>query len=397
MRKFTLQSVLLFAIVLVSVFSTKAQNSQRKYIGYKQNMGEIIVTVSDGIYKIMPFNKKAFHISFYPNNKDVKDFSYAVDIKPEKPDYIIKDEKNILKIESKELKAFINKDPFNISFYRHAKMIFTENEGYINTDSSQIMNFKIEEDEVLFGGGARVLGMNRRGNNLELYNRAHYGYETHSELMNYTLPMYISSKKYAVLFDNASIGFLDLDSKKNNTVEYSTVSGTMNYFVVIGKDWFDLNNQFTTITGKQPLPPRWAFGNFSSRFGYHSQKEVLNTDDKFFEDEIPVEAVIIDIYWFGKEIFGTMGNLNWYRDSFPDPEKMITQLNNKGVKTILVTEPFILTTSDRWQEAVDNKVLCTDSTGNPYTYDFYFGNTGLVDVFNPEARNWFWNILKSNR
>ena len=394
MKKFTTNLILITFVLVSFVGSLQAQNANRKYLSYKQNVGEIIVTVSDGYYKIVPYNKKAIQVSFFPNNTELKNFSYAVAISPEKPDYLIKDEGNILKIESKNLKVFVSKEPFNISFYRFAELLFSENEGYIKTDSSQQMNFKIEDKEVLFGGGARVLGMNRRGYDLELYNKAHYGYETHSELMNFTLPMYISSKQYAVLFDNASKGHLDLDSKKTNTIKYETVSGTMNYFVISGGDWFDLSDQITNLTGRQPLPPRWAFGNFSSRFGYHSQKEVLTTVDKFFSDGIPVEAAIIDIYWFGRNITGSMGNLDWYKDSFPDPTAMINQLNKKGVKTILVTEPFILTTSTRWKEAVDNKVLGTDLAGNPYTYDFYFGNTGLFDVFKPEARDWFWNIYK---
>ncbi len=394
MKQPILKQIIFFAIAIVVIANANAQNSQREFISYKQNVGEIVVTVSDGVYKIVPFNKKAFHILFYPKGAEVKNFSYAVDEKPEKVDFLIRNESGVLKIESKSLKVFVNKSPFNISFYRHGELLFTENKGYIKTDSSQIVNFKIDDNEVLYGGGARVLGMNRRGNNLELYNRAHYGYETHSALMNYSLPMFISSKQYAVLFDNASKGFLDLDSKKDNTVQYETVSGTMNYYVIAGSNWFDLTNQYTLLTGRQPLPPRWAFGNFSSRFGYHSQKEVVNTVNKFFDDDIPVEAAIIDIYWFGKGIFGSMGNMDWYRDSFPQPDKMINQLAQKGVKTILVTEPFILTTSNRWQQAVDRQVLATDTTGKPFTYDFYFGNTGLVDVFKPDARKWFWDIYK---
>ena len=47
--------------------------------------------------------------------------------------------------------------------------------------------------------------------------------------------------------------------------------------------------------------PRWALGNFSSRFGYHSQKEVEQTIAKFKEEQIPVDAIILDLYWFGKE------------------------------------------------------------------------------------------------
>lgn len=386
-------NVLVF-VLLVNSVQIFSQNSQREFIDYKQNVGEVIINVSDGHYKVVAYNKKAFQVTFYPNNYEVKNFSYATAIKPEKADYLIKNESNVVKIESKELKVWVTKKPFNISYYRYSELLFSENEGYSKTDSLQKMNFKIEPSEVLYGGGARVLGMNHRGYNLEMYNKAHYGYTSHSELMNFTLPMYISSKKYAVLFDNAAIGHLDLDSKKNNTIEYETVSGTMNYFIICGRDWFDLNDQITNLTGRQPLPPRWAFGNFSSRFGYHSQKEVENTVDLFFENNIPVEAAIIDIYWFGKGITGTMGNLDWYKPNFPDPEAMIAKLNKQGVKTILVTEPFVLTTSSKWDDAVENKVLGTDSTGNPYTYDFYFGNTGLVDIFKPEAKEWFWDIYK---
>lgn len=394
MRKFT-KNILLITVITVSIaLNTYSQNSKRSYIGYHQNVGDIIIEVTDGEYTITPHSKKAFQISFNPKNSILKNYSFAVDKKLENVYFKIYDKTDVLKIESHSLKVIINKDPFNISFYKNAKLLFTENEGYSKTGSLQLIDFKIDDTEVLYGGGARVLGMNRRGNNLEMYNRAHYGYETHSELMNFTLPIFISSKQYMVLFDNASVGTLDLDSKKNNTVEYRTVSGTINYYVVIGNNWFDLADQYTALTGRQPLPPRWAFGNFSSRFGYHSQNEVLNTVNKFIEDDIPVDAVIIDIYWFGKGMFDTMGNMDWYRDSFPDPKKMINQLTQKGVKTILVTEPFVLTTSDRWQNAVDEKVLATDSTGEPYTYDFYFGNTGLIDVFKPEAKEWFWDIYK---
>ncbi|RZJ25867.1 MAG: DUF5110 domain-containing protein, partial [Flavobacterium sp.] len=75
-------------------------------------------------------------------------------------------------------------------------------------------------------------------------------------------------------------------------------------------------------------------------------------------------------------------------------KKMLSDLNAQGIKPILITEPFILTTSKKWQEAVDKKVLATDASGKPFKYDFYFGNTGLIDIFKPEARDWFWNIYK---
>jgi len=164
--------------------------------------------------------------------------------------------------------------------------------------------------------------------------------------------------------------------------------------VIVGNTWEDLIYNYTELTGRQPLPPRWALGNFSSRFGYHSEAEARKTIQKFKDENIPVDAIILDLYWFGKEVQGTMGNLEVYRDSFPTFEKMVDDFNKMGIKTIPITEPFILTTSKKWQEAVDKKILATDTKGNPFTYDFYFGNTGIIDIFKTEGKKWFWNIYK---
>ena len=383
---------LLALTLLFSALSISA--SARKFKSYQDNNKEVSIRVNGGTYVISPISKKIVHIEFLQKRRENKDFSYGAIAEPGNVSYSVTETSDSLYIKTEGIEVHIGKKPFEMQFFYNGKLLLSDVEGFERKKKMLTTELSISEDEILFGGGARVLGMNRRGNNLQLYNCAHYGYETHSELMNYTIPMFISSKKYAVLFDNASIGWLDLDSEGENEVEYETVSGTINYYVIADDDWYGLTEAYTSLTGRQPMPPRWAFGNFSSRFGYHSQEEVLNTIEKFNEDEIPVDAAIIDIYWFGKGIFDEMGNLEWYRDSFPEPKRMISKLENQGVKTILVTEPFILTTSNRWEEAVENDVLATDKKGNPYTYDFYFGNTGLIDIFDPLARDWFWNIYK---
>ncbi len=385
----------LVLLLMVTSWQSTAQEITRQFSGWKETGNAVEISVNDGKYIIQPMNEKVVHVTFYPTGKELKNFSYAAAISPDKSNIPVTTETATqIIIDSKGIDVLIEKQPFKISYSLNGKPLLAEGNGYHEADSSWMLNFSITNDEVLYGGGARVLGMNRRGNRLMLYNRAHYGYETRSELMNYTLPLTLSSNGYAVLFDNAGLGYLDLDSKKTNTLSYESHSGTPNYYVIAGADWFDLVSQYTMLTGRQPLPPRWAFGNFSSRFGYHTQKETEETVELYFKENIPVDAVIIDIYWFGKEIKGEMGNLAWYTDSFPSPDKMIKKFEKKGVKTILVTEPFILTTSKRWDEAVQKDVLAKNAEGKPYTYDFYFGNTGLVDLYKPEAREWFWNIYK---
>ncbi|MEN8119879.1 MAG: TIM-barrel domain-containing protein [Bacteroidota bacterium] len=387
-----------FFITIISIFIASnlfAQQATRNFKGFKDFKDQIEVYTNDGKYIIKAYNDKIIETSFIPEGEILNKFSYAVVLKPLETETKLIDNKQSLLYKTDGISVKVEKSPFKISYYFRDKELIAENKGYIKTDTSEIINFSLDKTEALFGGGARVLGMNRRGNRLELYNRAHYGYTTNSGLMNYSIPMVLSSKIYAVHFDNAPIGFLDLDSKGTNDLNYETISGRKTYQVIAGDSWYDLIDQYTELTGKQPIPPRWAFGNFSSRFGYHSEKETRETVNKFIQDSIPVDAVIIDIYWFGKDIKGQMGNLAWYRDSFPTPNKMIADFKEKGVKTILVTEPFILSTSKRWDEAVKEKILCTDTAGNPFLYDFYFGNTGLIDLYKPKAKEWFWGIYKS--
>jgi len=383
---------LFFLIAGCSILN--AQNADRKYVSITQKNSIVEIKTNDGVYQIKPYSTKIIETSFIPNGEVYDPNSHAVVLEPGNVEFSVVEKEDFIELATSGISVEIRKNPFQILYSYKGEPLISEGKGYVKNEEFETLDFNLTADEILFGGGARALGMNRRGNRLQLYNRAHYGYEEKSELLNYTLPIVFSSNKYLLHFDNAPIGFLDLDSKKDNSLKYETISGRKTYQVIAGDSWEDLIDQYTSLTGKQPMIPRWALGNFSSRFGYHSQKEVEETIQKFKEDSIPVDAVILDLFWFGKEMKGTMGNLEFARDSFPEPKKMISKLAEQGVKTILVTEPFILTTSKKWDEAVAKKVLATDKAGNPFTYDFYFGNTGLVDVFKPEAQTWFWNIYK---
>jgi len=383
---------ILFLLLVSSILF--AQNANRKYLSHSWKNNVLEVKTNDGTYRIKPYSDKIVETSFIPNGENFDANSHAVIKSPEKIKANVSKTNNSVSLSTKDLTVVINKSPFRITYSNKGKVLLSEKNGYIKKDSTEILQFNLDNSEVLYGGGARALGMNRRGNRLALYNRAHYGYETRAELMNFCIPVVLSSKLYAVHFDNAAIGYLDLDSKKSNTLEYETISGRKTYQLIVGDSWEDLVFNYTDLTGKQPLPPRWSFGNFSSRFGYHTQEEVENTIKKFEADNIPVDAIILDLYWFGKTIKGTMGNLDWDKDNFPNPEKMIADLNAKGVKTVLITEPFILTTSTKWQEAIDKNILVKDKFGKPATWDFYFGNTSVVDIFKSEGKDWFWNVYK---
>jgi alpha-glucosidase (family GH31 glycosyl hydrolase) len=376
-----------------------AQNADRHFLGYKSVAGSgFEIATSDGRYLIRPYAANIVETRFVPAAEEGRQqqASHAVILTPGPVPVQVKDDAARIVLATEGITVTVEKDPFRISYSYKGRPLVAEKRGYAPAagKAMESIEFTIDGSEALYGAGSRAVGMNRRGFRFPLYNKASYGFGTHAEQMGYGIPMALSSKRYAIHFDNPQTGYLDLDSRKDGTLRFETIGGPKTYQVVAGDDWAAIMDGYTRLTGRQPLPPRWAFGNFASRFGYHSEAETRAVVDRFIAEGIPLDAVVLDLYWFGKTVKGTMGNLAWDRDSFPHAERMMADFADKGVKTVLITEPFILTSSKRWNEAAQQGVLATGKDGKPYTYDFYFGNTGLVDVFKPEAKAWFWDIYK---
>ena len=374
-------------------FTACAFALQQNYISHTLSDNMLNINTDRGLVQLTFYNSDTVEAFYQPEGlKQLPSFSIAA--KPIKTKLRLKNTAQQLIFSSSELIIIIEKSPLRISYVNNDGNVITEDRGFILEQDKRGFRFGLNDDEKLMGTGERVLGMNRRGHKLSLYNKASYGYTTFAEQMYYSLPIVLSSKKYLLMFDNSASGSVDLGKTEKDILEFTAVDGRTSYVLITGKNTPEIIENYVSLTGKQPLPPRWALGNFSSRFGYRTEAEARATIDKFQQDDFPVDAIILDLYWFGPDIKGHMGNLNWDYQAFPTPEKMMADFKQQGIKTILVTEPFILTSSARWQEAVAAGAITPGPDGKPKTFDFYFGNTGLVDVFNPKAQEWFWGIYR---
>ena len=384
----------LFAVILFSCFSA-AEAASYQYRAYHlsndDQLNKLIIDTDKGPLSIRFLTPNSTEVFYHPPH--IKQLpSYALAIKPSKLKLTVQEDKQTIRFSSKQLTVLINKSPLQLSYYKNGHLLASEEAGFFFFFSLRGVRFKLNDDEKILGGGERVLGMDRRGQRLPLYNRADYGYSTHSAQMNFSLPAIMSSKKYLILFDNSAKGVLDIGKSEANILQFQAVAGRTAYIFIAGKSYPKLIEHYVEVTGKQPLPPRWAFGNFASRFGYHSQQQAETVVSQYRNQAIPLDAIIFDLYWFGKDMKGFMGNLAWDRNAFPTPEKMITDFKQQGVKTIVITEPFILTRSKNWQDAAAKQALALNLAGKPKTYNFYFGNTSLVDVFSKQGQDWFWTF-----
>ncbi len=250
---------------------------------------------------------------------------------------------------------------------------------------------QLQDGEMIFGGGERALPLNRREYRFNLYNNPWYGYSEGADNLNFSVPFFTSSKGYGLFFDNGSKGYADIGKKDPNVFEAGFLSGELNVYVIFGKDYQEILTSYQQLTGFQPMPPKWAMGNFMSRFGYTSEKQTKEIVAKMRTEVMPFDAVIFDLFWFGDSIKNTLGNIDWVnKTKWPNPKRMIADLKKDYINSILITEPFFLKGTKSYPYA--EQFLAKDSVGKAYQLqDFYFGKGGLLDIFRKDAGDWLWN------
>lgn len=247
-----------------------------------------------------------------------------------------------------------------------------------------------------YGAGERGHSFNLSGDTLVMYNKQNYGYKKGEERinqMNISMPLFISSNGYAVLFDDYAAAKMIM----GNPIKYITESKEpVSYYFINGAGSIaDVTENFTLLTGRQELPPFWALGYITSKYGYKTQNETTGVIDTLKLNGYPVDGVVLDLYWYGKE--EDMGRLAWEPEQWPDHRKMLADLKKKGVNTVIISQPYVLRNGkaiDNYNELSPRGMFCRDSAGNTHDVTIWVGTGGMFDVSNPDTRTWLRNRYK---
>ncbi|MCM1066734.1 MAG: DUF5110 domain-containing protein [Muribaculaceae bacterium] len=249
-----------------------------------------------------------------------------------------------------------------------------------------------------YGAGERGHSYNLRGDTLVMYNRQNYGYtgsDPRISQMNITMPLALASDGFAVVFDDYAAAEMIL----GDAIKYVTESTKpVTWYYVGGTDNLaDLTEELTELTGRQPLAPLWTLGYITSKYGYRTQAETEGTIDTLKQHGYPVDGIVLDLYWYGKE--EDMGRLAWEPSQWPDPEAMLRGLKTKGVNTVTISQPYVLRNGraiDNYRELAPKGMFVADSTGQaPQEVTIWVGEGGMFDVANPDTRRWLGDRYKA--
>ena len=112
------------------------------------------------------------------------------------------------------------------------------------------------------------------------------------------------------------------------------------YFMAYGHDYKQALKDFTVFAGQVPLPPRYAFGYWWSRYWSYSDKEVRELVRKMEQYDIPLDVLVIDMDWhYTEKGKGGWTGWTWNKKLFPDYPRLISDLDAKGIRTTLNLHP----------------------------------------------------------
>ncbi|MFC0875598.1 TIM-barrel domain-containing protein [Saccharicrinis sp. FJH2] len=364
-------------------------NAKNRYISKIYDGKDLLVSTDSGEYILSAVKENIIKVSFR-NQRIYSNKTYAPVITGTLETHLT-ELNNELVLSTDEIDVHINKFPVSINFVYRGALKLGGLKFETSTDTMIYQN-RMKPGEQIYGTGARALPLNRRGYRFQCYNQANYGYGNGADFLNYSIPQIMSSEKYMLLFDNPARAWFDIGNRDVDRFSFESMGGNATVYFFADDSYDKLVSDYVKFTGMQPIPPVWALGNLQSRFGYRSQMQTENVVDSMFQAGYPMDAIILDIFWFGPQVQdGLMGNLSWDSIHWPEPERMIRKFRDKGVKTVLISEPFFTKKSNHYSYLDQHGLFGKNSDGTTMTLpNFYFGEAGLLDIFNPEGGDWLW-------
>ena len=123
------------------------------------------------------------------------------------------------------------------------------------------------------------------------------------------------------------------------------------YILAFGRDFLGGLKEFYQLTGFTPLLPKYALGNWWSRYYPYHQQEYLDLMDKFEKKGIPLTVATIDMDWhLVKNVpKDAKGSVKWLgrgwtgytfeKELFPDPGAFFDGLKSRGLAVTMNLHP----------------------------------------------------------
>lgn len=318
--------------------------------------------------------------------------SYAVIKKQEDVEVGVKEREGEIHVSSNKLSLVINKTPIRISIFdNQGRLLVRENEtGMGFNEKQEVICFKeMHKEDHFYGFGEKTSFLDKRGEKMTMWNSDVFApHNPEIDALYQSIPYFMTIRNgdaHGIFFDNTFKTVFDMKTS-NDTYSFSAEGGQLDYYVFAGPTPKAVLEQYSEITGRMPIPPKWALGYHQSRYSYESEKEVRELASNFLEKEIPLDAIYLDIHYMdGYRVF------TFDEDKFPNPAALVQDLKDAGIHVVPIVDPGVKEDPEYlvYQEGVRGDRFCKYIEGNIYFGDVWPGKSAFPDFTNSDVRKWW--------
>ncbi len=277
----------------------------------------------------------------------------------------------------------------DITSEKENKVLFFEQE---TEDGKLLFTYRMGKNDVVYGLGEQTRGINKRGYVYESFcsdDPSHT--EEKSSLYGAHNMILVDGRekgeRFIAFFDTPDrvkfdIGYTDIDILTVTTekdVDVYLIDGR-------GEGLEDIVKEFRRIIGQSYVAPKWAFGFQQCRWSYGTADEVREVAKNYRENNIPIDAIYLDIDYMDHYKDFTINN-----EAFPEFESFVKEMKEDNIRLVPIIDAGVKIEEgyDIYEEGVKNDYFCKDKEGKDFVGAVWPGKVHFPDFLKEDTRKWF--------
>jgi alpha-glucosidase len=308
--------------------------------------GGLLFRNAQGLVSVTALGPSVVRVRFAPGKAFGRDHSYAVVNRAlGDPGLSVNVGAERSTLTTTALRVTIQHAPFRVTFQTLSGEVIDQDDPELGTAFAghRVRVWKrLGTQDHVYGLGEKTGRLDKRGWSLggsayAMWNSDTFGYDASTDPIYVSVPFYIvhrDGRAHGVFLDNTFRSFFDIGKESQDLISFGAEDGELDYYFIDGPDPRSVVARYTALTGRMPLPPRWALGYHQSRYSYYPESRVRLLADTFREKRVPG-----DVIWFDIHYLDGYAPLTWNHERFPDPKKMLSDLRGQGFRVVTIVDP----------------------------------------------------------
>lgn len=220
-----------------------------------------------------------------------------------------------------EMRSFINEKYADLKVADNGGGIIGDDNGKFGevdkheipaADAVSILSFSMEDGERFYGGGSTSRDhIQHRGEFLRMW--------TTYQQTEIPMPFMMSSRGWGVYNNSTRKNFFDIGNQQKTKFNIINTFDEADFYLMMGKDMPAVLNEYTLVTGRTYVLPKWAYGLCFGPNMREEQFDILNDAVRFRQFDVPCDVFWLEPQWMEKRYdFSTKKKWNYDRFS-PEP------------------------------------------------------------------------------